>query len=67
MKIQGITIHKNKKCNTWFTRYRKDGKQYYISAKTQKECYNLLKEQLNIIKKERKGKAEYTFDSWYQK
>ena len=38
MKYQGITIHKNKKCNTWYTRFRKNGTQIYISARTQKEC-----------------------------
>ena len=34
MNINDITIFKNKKCNTWYTRYRKDGKQHYISGKT---------------------------------
>ena len=66
MKIKGITIHKNKKCNTWFTRYRKDGKQIYISAKTQKECYEKLKKELNIVKKE-KTQKEYTLLTWYEK
>ena len=41
MKYQGKTIHKSKN-NTWYSRYRANGKQYYISAKTQKECYNKL-------------------------
>lgn len=63
MKIQGITIFKNKKCSTWYTRYRKDGKQYYISGKTQKEVADKLRDRLNIIKKE---KLPYTtFESWY--
>lgn len=66
MKIKGITIHKTKNCNTWYTRYRDNGKQYFISAKTQKECYNKLKEQLNIISKEKKPK-HYTLQSWYEK
>ena len=26
MKFKGKTIHKNKKCNTWYTRYRENGK-----------------------------------------
>lgn len=43
MKYQGKTIHKNKNAETWYTRYRMNGKQYYISAKTQKDCYNKLK------------------------
>lgn len=66
MKLQGITIHKNKKCNTWYTRYRKDGKQHYLSAKTQQECYNLLKKELKIINKE-KIKSDFTLESWYKK
>ena len=65
MKIQGKTIFKNKKCNTWYTRYRKDGKQYYICGKTQKEVAEKLKDKLNIIKKE---KLPYTtLESWYNK
>ena len=63
MKIQGITIFRNKKCSTWYTRYRKDGKQYYISGKTQREVADKLRDRLNIIKKE---KLPYTtFESWY--
>ncbi len=47
MKYQGITIHKNKNCNTWYTRYRVNGVQYYISARSQKDCYNKLKKALS--------------------
>ncbi len=65
MKIQGITIHKNKSCNTWYTRFRRDGIQHYISAKTQKECYEKLKKELNIIKKQKP--TTYTLQSWYNK
>ena len=43
MKYKGISIHKNKKCDTWYTRFRKNGKQHYISAKTQNECMIKLK------------------------
>ena len=45
MKYQGITIHKNKNCDTWYTRYRVGGKQYYISGRASskrryyKSCY----------------------------
>ena len=46
LKYRGITIHKNIKCNTWYTRFRSNGKQQYISAKTQQECYNKLKKAL---------------------
>ena len=52
MKYQGITIHKNKKCDTWYTRYRVGGKQYYISARTQKECLEKLKKALYNKKRE---------------
>ena len=54
MKFQGKTIHKNTKCNTWYTRYRTNGKQIYISGKTQKEVLQELKSQLNYVKKEKK-------------
>ena len=30
MKYQGKTIHKNKNAETWYTRYRINGKQYYM-------------------------------------
>ena len=63
MKFQGKTIHKNKKCNTWYTRYRQDGKQIYISGKTQKEVLLELKSQLNYTKKEKK--KTLTLLDWY--
>lgn len=63
VKFQGKTIHKNKKCNTWYTRYRLDGKQYYISGKTQKEVLLELKNQLNYVKKEKK--KTLTLLDWY--
>ena len=43
MKYRGITIIKNKSCNTWYARPKIDGKQIYISAKTQKLCYDKVK------------------------
>ena len=67
MKYSNITIHKNKKCNTWYTRYRKDGKQYYISAKTQKECYEKLKSKINNTKAEKTKEELYTLEKWYNK
>ena len=65
MKINGITIFKNKKCNTWYTRYRKNGKQYYLSGKTQKEVAEKLKEALDIKRKE--NLPYNTFEKWYNK
>lgn len=46
MKYRGIAIHKNKNCSTWYARYTNNGKQIYISAKTQLDCYNKLKQAL---------------------
>lgn len=65
MKYQGIKIHKNKKCTTWYTRFRLNGKQHYISAKTQKECYNKLKKALQ--NKELTTNIQYTLKEWYDK
>lgn len=55
MKYRGITIHKNKTCNTWYTRHRINDKTIYISAKTQQDCYNKLK---LILKKEEQSKLK---------
>lgn len=63
MKFQGKTIHKNTKCNTWYTRYRANGKQYYISGKSQREVLTILKEKLNYVKKEIKQTT--TLFDWY--
>lgn len=63
VKFQGKTIHKNTKCNTWYTRYRINGKQIYISGKTQKEVLQELKSQLNYTKKEKK--KTLTLLDWY--
>lgn len=51
MKFRGISIIKRKDCNTWCARFRKNGKQFYVSAKTQQECYDKLK--LAIKKQEK--------------
>ncbi len=68
MKYKGITITKNKNCNTWYARYRKNGKQFYVSAKTQKECYDKLKLALKTANKESKQKAKpITIREWYNK
>ena len=76
MKYRGITIHKHKTCNTWYARYRANGKQHYLSARTQQECYNKLKVALKkleqkqlILLKEPKPKEPKTmsFIEWYEK
>ena len=70
MKYKGITIHKHKSCNTWYTRYRNVyGKQVYLSARTQIECYNKLKLSLKQKFKEEltfsKNEKIITFVEWY--
>lgn len=74
MKYQGKTIHKNKNAETWYTRVRIDGKQVYISAKTQKDCYNKLKQavkhaNLGILSTPAREKAKkgITLLEWYEK
>ena len=68
MKYQGITIIKHKSCNTWYARYRKNGKQFYVSAKTQLECYNKLKIALkNKSKTKLKTTNIITLKEWFDK
>ena len=64
MKYKGITIHKRKNCNTWYTRFRKNNQVICISAKTQKECYELLKERYNQ-KEETINYKKITLIEWY--
>ncbi|MGN0787530.1 MAG: site-specific integrase [Candidatus Onthoplasma sp.] len=66
MKYKGIAIHMNKNCNTWYTRFRKDGKQHYISARTQKECYDKLKCVLSNTEITKIDKSKnITLKNWY--
>ena len=67
MKYKGITIIKNKNCNTWTARPRINGKQLYISAKTQKECYEKLKKAFRTITDENTKIKNITFIEWYDK
>ena len=76
MKYRGISIIKHKNCNTWYARYRANGKQYYISAKTQKDCYEKLKIALKKQKQEEVKQLKeptsqepksITFIEWYDK
>ena len=68
MKYNGITIFKNKTCNSWYARYRHNGKQFYVSAKTQLECYNKLKKELKQIAKNKSKTADKpTFIEWFNK
>lgn len=65
LKLQNKTIFKNKYCNTWYTRYRENGIQHYISGKSQKEVYAKLKKQLNIQEKD--TSKNITLIKWYEK
>lgn len=67
MKFKGISIIKNKTCNSWSARPRINGKQIYISAKTQQECYNKLKKALlnpNTTEQENKITLTQWYDKW---
>lgn len=64
MKYQNKTIHRNLKCKTWYTRYRENGKQYYVSGKTQQEVLNKLKTRLKINKKQ--NTKETTLQKWFE-
>lgn len=75
MKYQGISIIRRTDCNTWYARYRVAGKQFYISAKTQQQCYDKLKEaikqknkqEVKQITKKDKTKNSITFIEWFEK
>lgn len=67
MKYKGITIFQTPNGKRWYARYRHNGKQHYITAKTQKECYNILKKTINNLDKEKKEIQYYTFKQWYKK
>lgn len=74
MKYQGITIFKRPNCNSWYARYRANGKQFYVSARTQKECYNKLKVAVRqrakgqiLALEEPKQEKCITFIEWFNK
>lgn len=70
MKYQGKTIHKNKNSNTWYTRYRINGKQIYLSGKTQRDCYNKLKQAINNTQQQTiilPTTKSLTLIEWYNK
>ncbi len=74
MKYQGITIHKSPYANTWYTRFRKNGVQHFISGKTQKIVFDKLKKALKqteqgqqIILLQNAKPTTPTLAEWYQK
>lgn len=71
MKYQGISILKRPNCKTWYARYRHNGKQVYVSAKTQQMCYDKLKLALKnkdkkALKPEKQEQAIKLID-WFNK
>lgn len=67
MKYKGISIIKNKTCNSWSARPRINGKQIYISAKTQQECYNKLKKAFANANSVNINKPKTTLEEWFNK
>ncbi|MBQ8424575.1 MAG: site-specific integrase [Clostridia bacterium] len=73
MKYKGITIHKHTRCSTYYARFKVGKKQYYVTAYTQKECYDKLKkakEPSNIAKllnEQRIINDNITLDCWFDK
>lgn len=67
MKYKGISIIKNKSCDTWSARPRINGKQIYISAKTQQECYNKLKQAFLNKNIDLSIKNKITLQQWFEK
>ena len=65
MKYKNIEIKKSTNNKSWFARFRKNNQQFYVSAKTQKECLDKVKELYN--KKETTINKNYTLLNWYNK
>ena len=71
MKYHGLTIKQTPGAKTWYTRLRLNGKQEYISGKTQKQVIskvrkllNAPKESITIVSKQKKAKS-ITFGEFY--
>ena len=67
MKYKNKTIHKHPKANTWYTRFRYNGKQFYISGKTQQECYINLKRALSSPIQQIEVETKLTLNQWFEK
>ena len=63
MKYKGITIFKQKNYSTWYARPRINGKQIFVSAKTQIACYNKVKK-LFIEQKSNNTTKIITLGNW---
>lgn len=66
MKYKNIKIKKSENGVSWFARFRKNNKQYYISDKTQLGCYNKVKETYQQ-KEEDCINSKTTLIQWYEK
>ncbi|MBQ3158734.1 MAG: site-specific integrase [Clostridia bacterium] len=66
MKYKGIEVKKSTNQVSWFARFRKNGKQHYVSAKTQLECYNKLKELYNQNKQPNEINNNIYLIDWYK-
>ena len=67
MKYKGVSIFKRKDCNSYYARYRLNGKQHYLTSKTKKGCYELLKRALDNREEVRARKySTTTFEEWYK-
>ena len=64
MKYKGVTIFKNPRCNSYYARYRENGKQRFVSGKTQSEVLSELKLRLNHVEKHR---SSTTLKMWYER
>lgn len=68
LKYKGIKVHKNIISNSYYARFRKNGKQHFVSAKTKKLCYERLKDKYIQVEKEEKfNNNSITFIDWYKK
>ena len=68
LKYKGIKVHKNNISNSYYARFRKNGKQHFVSAKTKKLCYDRLKDKYIQVEKEEKfNNNSITFIDWYKK
>ncbi len=71
LKYKGISIHKSRNANTYYTRFRVGKKQYYISSYTQRECYEKLKKAKSssnvakLLESQQVITNDITFDGWY--
>lgn len=68
LKYKGIKVHKNEISNSYYARFRKNGTQHFVSAKTKKQCYDKLKEKyIQVEKEEKYSNNSITFIGWYNK